>query len=121
MVWEKEINELNNRLSMIKKMGGEEGVRRQHENGKLTVRERIDKIADPGSFNEHSALAGSALYEDNALIDLKPYPRVIGTAKIDGKRVILDGGDFTVRGGAGERGHGSKPNSLKYATQWRLH
>ena len=61
MVWEKEINDLNNRLSMIKKMGGEEGVRRQHENGKLTVRERIDKIAAPGSVNEHSVLAGSAL------------------------------------------------------------
>jgi len=55
MVWEKEINELNDRLEMVKKMGGEEGIRRQHENGKLTVRERISKIADPGSFNEHSA------------------------------------------------------------------
>jgi len=120
MVWKKEINELNDRLDMVKKMGGEEGIRRQHENGKFTVRERISKIADPGSFNEHSALAGSALYEENALTDLKPYPRVIGSAKIDGKRVILDGGDFTVRGGAGERGHGSKPSSLKYATQWRL-
>ena len=81
MAWEKEINELNDRLEMVKNMGGEEGIRRQHENGKLTVRERISKIADPGSFNEHSALAGSALYEENSLTDLKPYPRVIGSAK----------------------------------------
>ena len=53
MVWDNEINELHERLNMAKKMGGEEGIRRQHDTGKLTVRERIDKIADPGSFNEH--------------------------------------------------------------------
>ena len=120
MVWQNEIDELNRRLEMAKGMGGEEGIKRQHENGKLTVRERIDGLADPGTFQELSALAGSSLYEGNELIDVKPYPRVIGISKINGMRVLLDGGDFTVRGGAGERGHGSKPSSLKYATQWRL-
>ena len=121
MVWQKEIDELNERLELAKGMGGEEGIKRQHNNGKLTVRERIDQISDHGSFQELSALAGSSLYDDNnELVDLKPYPRVIGISKINGMRVLLDGGDFTVRGGAGERGHGSKPSSLKYATQWRL-
>ena len=120
MVWQKEIDELKIRLEMAQRMGGEEGVSRQHANGKLTVRERIKALADPGSFKELSALAGSARYENNELIDVVPYPRVIGTSTINGLRVILDGGDFTVRGGAGERGHGSKPNALKYAVQWRL-
>ena len=96
------------------------GVSRQHANGKLTVRERIDALADPGSFKELSALAGSASYENNEMVDFIPYPRVIGTSTINGKRVLLDGGDFTVRGGAGERGLGSKPSALKYAVQWRL-
>ena len=120
MVWQKEIDELNRRLEMASKMGGEVGVSRQHENGKLTVRERVYALADPGSFKELSALAGSAAYENNELVDFLPYPRVIGTSKINGLRVLLDGGDFTVRGGAGERGLGSKPSALKYATQWRL-
>ncbi|MCH8855053.1 MAG: hypothetical protein IIA03_02125, partial [Proteobacteria bacterium] len=108
------IDELNMRLEMAKRMGGEEGVSRQHANGKLTVRERINALADPGSFKELSALAGSARYENNELVDFIPYPRVIGTSTINGLRVILDGGDFTVRGGAGVSGarrHGSRPGA----------
>ena len=112
MVWQKEIDELNRRLEMASKMGGEVGVSRQHENGKLTVRERVYALADPGSFKELSALAGSAAYENNELVDFLPYPRVIGTSKINGLRVLLDGGDFTVRGGAGvaPKGFGSEGN-----------
>ena len=120
MVWQDEINELNKRLKMAQEMGGKEGIDRQHSNGKLTVRERVEAISDPGTFKELSALAGSARYEDNELIDFTPYPRVIGTAHLGGMRVMLDGGDFTVRGGAGERGTGSQPSSLKYALQWRI-
>ena len=69
MVWQKEIDELNRRLEMASKMGGEVGVSRQHENGKLTVRERVYALADPGSFKELSALAGRAAYENNELVD----------------------------------------------------
>ena len=120
MVWQDEINELNKRLEMAQGMGGQEGIDRQHSNGKLTVRERVEAISDPGTFKELSALAGSARYENNELLDFTPYPRVIGTAHLGGMRVMLDGGDFTVRGGAGERGTGSQPSSLKYALQWRI-
>ena len=107
MVWKDEIEELNQRLDMAHRMGGEAGVRRQHDNGKLTVRERITELSDEGSFREISALAGSGKYINNELVDFTPFPRVIGSAKINGMRVMLDGGDFTVRGGAGERGTGS--------------
>ncbi len=72
MVWQKEIDELKRRLEMARRMGGEEGVSRQHANGKLTVRERINALADPGSFKELSALAGSARYENNELVDIVP-------------------------------------------------
>ena len=120
MVWQEELNELGRRLEMARGMGGQEGIDRQHSNGKLTVRERIEAISDPGTFKELSALAGSARYDDNELVAFTPYPRVIGTARLGGMRVMLDGGDFTVRGGAGERGTGSQPSSLKYALQWRV-
>ena len=44
MSWEKEISELDLRNNLAEKMGGEEKVARQHEFGKLTIRERVDKI-----------------------------------------------------------------------------
>ena len=40
-------------------MGGEAKVARQHDNGKLTVRERIDELLDPGTFHEVGTLTGS--------------------------------------------------------------
>ena len=50
-------------------MGGPEKVERQHAGGKLTVRERIDALLDPGSFHEVGTLAGRATYEDGDLTD----------------------------------------------------
>lgn len=47
MVWEPEINELENRKKLAEQMGGQEGVAKQHSQGKLTVRERIVKLTDP--------------------------------------------------------------------------
>ncbi len=73
MVWQKEIDELNERLELAKGMGGEEGIKRQHDNGKLTVRERIDQISDQGSFQELSALAGSSLSGQ-----IRGHPRIPG-------------------------------------------
>ena len=46
MTWNDELDELRLRTSLAEAMGGEEKVARQHEFGKLTIRERIDEIAD---------------------------------------------------------------------------
>ena len=58
MSWRNEIEEIRRREELAKKMGGEERIQRQHDNGRLTVRERIDALVDPGSFHEIGALAG---------------------------------------------------------------
>ena len=58
MSWKPEIEELHKREQMAREMGGADKVARQHEFGKLTVRERVDAIADPGSFHEIGTLAG---------------------------------------------------------------
>ena len=42
----------------LREMGGADKVARQHQFGKLTVRERIDELVDPGSFHEIGAIAG---------------------------------------------------------------
>src|SRR5204862_293607 len=63
--WEDEVAELRRREELAKQMGGEEKVARQHAAGRLTVRERIDELLDPGSFHEVGALAGKAEYDES--------------------------------------------------------
>ncbi|MDP9102748.1 MAG: methylmalonyl-CoA carboxyltransferase, partial [Pseudomonadota bacterium] len=60
MSWEAEIEELRRREALAEGMGGEERVARQHSFGKLTVRERIDALIDPGSLHETGKIAGRA-------------------------------------------------------------
>ena len=52
MAWDPELDELTRRQALAKTMGGPGSIARQHEHGKLTVRERIDALLDPGSFEE---------------------------------------------------------------------
>ena len=101
--WASELNELDQRTALSHKMGGAEKVARQHEFNKLTVRERIDAIADPASFHEIGALAGVGAYnEQGELEDFTPSNFVFGTAQIDARPVVLSGDDFTVRGGSAD-------------------
>src|SRR5437763_802602 len=83
-------------------MGGEERVARQHSSGRLTVRERIERLFDDGSFRETGALAGRGSYEDGELTDFLPANCVVGRGKIDGRPAVVQGDDFTVRGGAAD-------------------
>lgn len=102
MVWQPEIDELKHRQQLARQMGGKEGIERQHRHGKLTVRERIDALADPGSFQEIGELAGTATYDSGKLAGFTPANHVQGICTIDGRKVIISGGDFTVRGGAAD-------------------
>ena len=58
-----EVAELRRREALAQRMGGPEKIARQHDGGKLTVRERIDALLDPGSFHEVGAIAGKATYD----------------------------------------------------------
>ncbi|HEY91936.1 MAG TPA: methylmalonyl-CoA carboxyltransferase [Dehalococcoidia bacterium] len=121
MVWQPEIDELKHRMKLAAQMGGKEGIERQHSQGKLTVRERIDLLADPGSTEEIGGLAGSATYENDQLKDFKPANTVIGTLNLNGRKVVFNGGDFTVRGGAADAAIGNKTgHAERMAIEWRL-
>ena len=121
MVWQPEIDELNQRRELARQMGGEAGIARQRKRGKLTVRERIKAISDPGSFQEIGGLAGSATYEGDKLVAFAPANTVIGTSRLDGRRVVLNAGDFTVRGGAADAAVGNKGGyAQRMACEWRL-
>lgn len=121
MVWQPEIDELNQRRALAHEMGGETGIARQRKRGKLTVRERIGAISDPGSFQEIGGLAGSATYEGDKLVAFTPANTVIGTSRLDGRKVVLNAGDFTVRGGAADAAVGNKGGyAQRMAYEWRL-
>jgi len=122
MTWEPEVEELERRRELARRMGGEEGIARQRLRGKLTVRERIDLIADPDSFQEFMGLVGTATYDGVELSDFTPKASVEGYAEIDGRRVVLSGGDFTIRGGSGgtRDGLGAEPRSTSRALESRM-
>ena len=103
MGWEEEIDELRRREVLAKRMGGADKVKRQHDGGKLTVRERIDKLLDSGSFHEIGTIAGKAQYDGNGTLEeFMPANFVVGRGRIEGRPVVVGGDDFTVRGGAAD-------------------
>jgi len=121
--WLPEVEELQRRRQLAGRMGGEERIARQHAQGKLTVRERVDRLADPGSFREFMGLMGHGVYEGDTLVDFQPKASVEGFCTLDGRKVIVSGGDFTSRGGSGGGrggGIGMEPSSTARALQWRL-
>lgn len=92
--------ELTFRRLESQKMGGAAAIERQHQAGRLTVRERISGLVDVSSFLEVGSLAGTGTYNDaNVLVSVTPAPYVAGLARIDGRPVAVGGEDFTVRGG----------------------
>ncbi len=123
MSWQPEIDELERRRELVRRMGGPEGVARQHSQGKLTVRERIDGLADPGSVREFMGLMGSGVYENGDLSSFTPKASVDCFCTIDGRKVVVTGGDFTVRGGSGGGAHGGLGMELaanRRALEWRV-
>jgi acetyl-CoA carboxylase carboxyltransferase component len=122
--WTQELEELQRRLEFSKAMGGKEGIDRQHSLGKMTVRERIDMLADPGTFREFGALRGEARYDEAGhAYHVLPRPQVEGSCRIDGRKVVLMGGDFTVRGGSAGGFHGGLGDELsasERALEWQL-
>jgi acetyl-CoA carboxylase carboxyltransferase component len=107
--WQPELEEIRRREELARQMGGAANVERQHAAGRLTVRERIDRLLDPGSFHEAGALAGQAKYDaEGNLVTFTPSNFVVGSGRIDGRPVVVGGDDFTVRGGAADASVGNK-------------
>jgi acetyl-CoA carboxylase carboxyltransferase component len=101
MSWQAEVEDLQRRHALARELGGAERVKRQHDEGKLTIRERTEQLVDPGSFLEIGSLTGTGTYVDGTLARFTPAPYVMGLAKITDRYVAIGGEDFTVRGGTG--------------------
>jgi acetyl-CoA carboxylase carboxyltransferase component len=91
-----QVGELRERLARVRLGGGPEAVARHRKRGKLTARERIDRLADPlVPFLEFSALAAGGVYADEA-----PSAGIVtGIASVEGRRCVVIANDATVKGG----------------------
>ena len=108
MSWQDDVSELKRQVNFAKELGGADSVAFHHGRGKLTVRERISLLEDPGSFHEIGAIAGTAQWQGDQVQALKPANSVTGTVNVDGRKVAVAGGDFTIRGGASDAAVGNK-------------
>jgi len=103
------IEELYRKRDKIKQMGGEERIKKQHDSGKLTARERIDILLDPGSFVEINPFVEKRNIDFGLdKIELPADGVVTGYGTIDGRPVAVFAQDFTVMGGSLGEMHGFK-------------
>ena len=81
--------------------GSQRAVERQHAKGKMTARERVERLLDPGSFTELDELARHRA-TDFGMTANRPYGDgvVTGFGSIDGRPVCVFSQDFTVFGGS---------------------
>ncbi len=93
--------ELLGRRQAARQGGGPKAIERQHAKGKLTARERIERLLDPGSFQEVDAYI---THRHTAFgLDEKQFPGdsvVVGMGRVDGRKVAVAAQDFTVVGGS---------------------
>lgn len=120
--WEPELAELRHRQALARELGGKERVARQHAGGRLTVRERIDKLLDSGTFQEIGSITGKATYDAQGNITgFTPANCVFGRGLLDGRPVVVAGDDFTLRGGSADASIKGKPKmSEEIATRFRM-
>src|SRR6201984_831615 len=110
MNWKPELDELARREALARAMGGVDKVKRQRDQGRLTVRERIDKLLDPESFHEIGAISGTGEYDENGeLTNVTPANCVFGRGRVERRTVVVVGDDFTVRGGSADASISAKP------------
>ena len=103
MTWTPEMKRLELMRRLGKRMGGPEGIERQQSQGRLTVRERIDRLVDGASFEEVGTMLGASEYDDaGELVSFRPGSTVRGYGRVDGRTIIVEGQDFTIRGGASD-------------------
>src|SRR5438067_12528747 len=90
------VAELRERTEQVARGGGDAAVERHRSRGKLTARERIDRLVDPGSaFLELNALAAWDLYDGQA-----PSAGIVtGIGVVEGRQCVIVANDATVKGG----------------------
>jgi acetyl-CoA carboxylase carboxyltransferase component len=93
--------DLESRRDQARHAGSERSVKRQHDQGKMTARERVEYLLDEGSFTEIDMLARHRAH-GMGIEENRPYTDgvITGFGTIDGRKVCVFSQDFTVFGGS---------------------
>ena len=111
MAFEKELAEFEARRAKALAMGGERKLAERKAQGVLNARERIDALADPGTFLESGLFAVSKRPE---MREKSPADgKITGYAKVDGREVAIVSNDFTVMGASSSDVNTSKVGHVK--------
>src|SRR5688572_6046703 len=95
------VEQLTAKKDEYRQMGGAERVKRQHDQNKMTVRERIDRLFDTGTFQERGLLAHDQSQSPAMQGKFTPGDGVVtGVGRIDGRNVAVIAYDFTVMAGS---------------------
>jgi len=106
---EERIEELRRRKAVLSDAARKEAVRKQHEKGKLTARERVELLMDRGSFQEIDPLVVHRSHDFGMERSHPPGDGVItGYGTVDGRRAFVASQDFTVFGGSLGEVHAQK-------------
>jgi len=102
--------------------GGIQHIERQHNRGKLTARERIDVLIDPGTFEELGSCVGTTGMRMDGREALAPCDgAVVGTALANQRPIMIYAPDFTVLGGSTAIQHLLKfAKVLEMAARWGI-
>ena len=101
--WAAELAELQHRRSFALAMGGPQALAKFKASGRMNARERIAVLLDTGTFRELGSLAGKGHYSSDGVFErLDPTNAIVGTGRIDGRKVALHVDDFTIRAGSSE-------------------
>jgi methylmalonyl-CoA carboxyltransferase large subunit len=103
------IAELQAKREKVKLGGGQDRIEKHHKSGKLTARERVERLVDPNSFQEVGMFAQHrATLFGMAEKDFPADGVITGAATVDGRLIHLASQDFTVGGGAAGETHSDK-------------
>jgi acetyl-CoA carboxylase carboxyltransferase component len=92
--------DLARRRARVALMGGDEAMTRQHVAGKLTARERIERLFDQGTFTEIGTATHAGIAPELAGREAPADGVITGFGKVDGRPASVIGYDFTVIAGS---------------------
>lgn len=116
--WADELTELEQRRAQARQMGGPDAVAKYKARGRNTARERIDMLLDAGSFRELGRITGKGRYDAQGRFEsLAPVNAIMGTGRVDGRKLVVSADDYTIRAGSSE---GSLSDKWVYAERMAL-
>lgn len=101
--WASELQELATRRAQAAAMGGQAALDKLKARGVMNVRERLGALLDEGTFRELGRITGKGKYDKEGFFQgLSPVNAIIGSGRIEGRKVMVSADDYSIRAGSSE-------------------